>query len=49
VLEGDVILEVNRVAVDDAEAFAIAMAQAAKGNKILLLVNRKGSVKFLPL
>jgi hypothetical protein len=35
--------------VDDAEAFAIAMAQAAKGNKILLLVNRKGSVKFLPL
>ncbi len=49
VLEGDVILEVNRVAVDDAEAFAIAMAQAGKGNKILLLVNRKGSVKFLPL
>jgi serine protease Do len=49
VREGDVILEVNRVAVDDAEAFAIAMAQAGKGNKILLLINRKGSVKFLPL
>jgi serine protease Do len=49
VREGDVILEVNRVAVDDAEAFAVAMAQAGKGNKILLLVNRMGAVKFLPL
>jgi serine protease Do len=46
---GDVVLEVNRVAVDDAEAFAVAMAQASKGNKILVLVNRKGSIVFLGL
>jgi serine protease Do len=49
VREGDVILEVNRVAVDDAEAFAVAMAQAKKGNKILMLLSRKGSVMFLGL
>jgi serine protease Do len=49
VREGDVILEVNRVAVDDAEAFATAMAQASKGNKILLLVNRRGTATFLTL
>ncbi|MBW8887569.1 MAG: DegQ family serine endoprotease [Fibrobacteres bacterium] len=47
--EGDVVLEVNRVAVDDAEAFAVAMAQAKKGNKILMLVNRKGNVLLLGL
>jgi serine protease Do len=47
VREGDVILEINRVTVDDAEAFAVAMAQASKGNKILLLINRKGETKFL--
>jgi serine protease Do len=49
VREGDVILEVNRVTVDDAGAFTAAMAQASKGNKILLLVNRKGSSTFLTL
>ncbi len=47
--EGDVVLEINRVAVDDAEAFAVAMAQAKKGNKILMLVNRKGNVLLLAL
>ncbi len=49
VREGDVILEVNRVAVDDPGTFATAMTQASKGNKILLLVNRKGSATFLTL
>jgi serine protease Do len=49
VREGDVILEINRVTVDDAEAFSVAMAQASKGNKILLLINRKGEMKFLAL
>jgi serine protease Do len=47
--EGDVILEVNRKAVKSAESFRASMAQATKGNKILLLVNRNGSTFFTTL
>ena len=47
--EGDVILEINRIAVKDVEGFRAAMAQASKGNKILVLVNRKGNSFFLTL
>jgi serine protease Do len=46
---GDVILEINRIAVHDPESFREAMAQASKGNKILVLVNRKGNNFFLTL
>ena len=46
---GDVILEINRVSVADVDVFREAMAQAAKGNKILLLVSRAGSTFFTTL
>jgi serine protease Do len=46
---GDVILEINRVAVKDVDDFRSAMTQASKGNKILVLVNRKGNSFFLTL
>ncbi|MDB5050044.1 MAG: protease Do [Fibrobacteres bacterium] len=47
--EGDVILEINRVSIKDVETFRTAMSQASKGNKILVLVNRKGNKVFLTL
>jgi S1-C subfamily serine protease len=47
--EGDVIVEVNRRPVADAAAFRAALGLANKGNKALLLVNRKGSTFFTTL
>ena len=44
--EGDVILEVNRVAVSNPEGFKAALATASRGNKILLLVSRDQSTFF---
>ncbi len=49
VREGDVILEINRISVKDAEGFRAALGQASKGNKMLILVNRKGNSFFLTL
>ncbi len=46
---GDVILEINRVAVTDEVVFREAMDQATKGNKILVLVSRAGSTFFITL
>jgi serine protease Do len=46
---GDVILEINRIAIRDVDGFRAAMGQASKGNKILILVNRKGNKFFLTL
>jgi serine protease Do len=46
---GDVILEINRIAIKGVEDFRSAMEQASKGNKILVLVNRKGNSFFLTL
>jgi serine protease Do len=47
VLKGDVILEVNRIAIHDPEGFRAALGQGSKGNKILALVNRRGNTFFL--
>jgi serine protease Do len=47
--EGDVILEVNRKPVKNPEGFRASMAQATRGNKILLLVNRNASTFFTTL
>jgi len=47
--EGDVITEINRIAVLNLEGFRASMAQASKGNKILLQVNRKGNALFVTL
>jgi serine protease Do len=49
VREGDVILEINRIAIHDAEEFRAALDQASKGNKILALVNRRGNTFFVTL
>ncbi|MDQ3002298.1 MAG: Do family serine endopeptidase [Fibrobacterota bacterium] len=49
VREGDVLLEVNRVAIVDMDGFRVAMTQASKGNKVLLLVSRDGKNTFLTL
>jgi serine protease Do len=46
---GDVILEINRIKILNAEDFRAALGQASKGNKILVLVNRKGDAFFLTL
>jgi serine protease Do len=46
---GDVILEINRIAIKDVADFRSAMGQASKGNKILVLVSRKGDRFFLTL
>ncbi|HKP97079.1 MAG TPA: Do family serine endopeptidase [Fibrobacteria bacterium] len=47
--EGDVILEINRISIQDVQGFRAAMSQAGKGNKILVLVNRKGNNVLLTL
>ncbi|MDB5104134.1 MAG: degP 2, partial [Fibrobacteres bacterium] len=49
VREGDVILEINRIAIRNVESFRAALGQASKGNKILVLVNRNGAAFFLTL
>ena len=49
VREGDVILEINRIEIRNADGFRAALGQASKGNKILILVNRKGNAFFLTL
>ena len=46
---GDVILEMNRVKILNLDQFRLAMAQATKGNKILLLMHRMGSTFFTAL
>jgi len=46
---GDVILEMNRIKILNLDQFRLAMAQATKGNKILLLMHRMGSTFFTAL
>ena len=46
---GDVLMEINRIPIHDVTTYRAAMNQAVKGNKILLLLNRKGSDFFTTL
>jgi serine protease Do len=46
---GDVILEVNRVAVDDADAYKGALKKVEKGKNVLFLVRRGDNTIFLAL
>ncbi len=46
---GDVILEVNRQAVDDADAYKTALKKVEKGKNVLLLVRRGENTIFLAL
>jgi len=46
---GDVILEVNRQAVEDADAYKGALKKVEKGKNVLLLVRRGDNTIFLAL
>jgi S1-C subfamily serine protease len=46
---GDVISEINRAPVRNLAEFRAAMIQAGKGNKILMLISRKGKTLYLGL
>lgn len=47
VLRGDIVLEINRVAIKNSDDYDNAMSQIKKGHELLLLINRQGRTLFL--
>lgn len=47
VVRGDIILEINRVAIKNTDDFEKVMGQIKKGSELLFLINRQGRTLFL--
>ena len=48
-VRGDVIIEVNRAAVKDVDAYQSAVKASAKGKSVLLLIKRGDNTIYVPV